>query len=207
MKKSVRNLLIRHFVGVSQLQSQYARLDVKMSKISDSCDFHCKDGCGACCAGPAYSKEATVFEMLPMAIDFFDKGIADDVLNILLDADDCSQIPCVNYVCVDEKNGCGHCAHHELRPFVCRMFGDSMYHVKEDRLEFTGCHYLKEKFNGNQDFLRKKLPVIGETVMRGRELGEDDFLEITDINTALRDALELVCVKYDLICGKMENED
>lgn len=207
MKKSVRSELIRHFSGVAKLQSQYARLDAKFSKISDSLDFHCKEGCGACCAGPAYSKEATVFEMLPMAIDFFDKGIADEVLKTLLDADDCSQMPCVNYVSVDEKKGCGHCVHHELRPFVCRMFGDSMYHVKEGRLEFTGCHYLKEKFNEKQESLRKKLPVIGELVLRGRELGEEEFLEITDINTALRDALELVYVKYDLLCGKMENED
>lgn len=207
MNKSVRNQLIRHFVGVSQLQSQYARLDAKMTKISNNYDFHCKNGCGACCAGPAYSKEATVFEMLPMAIDFFDKGIADEILNVLLNADDCSQMPCVNYVNIDESRGCGHCAHHELRPFVCRMFGDSMYHVKDDRLEFTGCHYLKEKFNVNQEELRKKFPVIGETVLRGRELGENEYLEITDINTALLNALKLVCVKYDLLCGKFENED
>ena len=67
--------------------------------------------------------------------------------------------------------------------------------------------FNKEKFNEKQESLRKKLPVIGELVLRGRELGEEEFLEITDINTALRDALELVYVKYDLLCGKMENED
>lgn len=209
MKKSVRKQLLQHFEGVAELQSQYLRLDSKLTKVTNCYNFHCKEKCGKCCLGSAENKEATVFEMLPMAIDLLDRGLADEKLKMMLETADCSKIMCVNYANDDESLGYGHCTQYALRPFVCRLFGESLYHVKGDKLEMTGCLWLKESFNSNPNKveLLKHLPVMGDTVLRGRELSELDLLEIKDINSALRDALELVCVKYDLLNGKMENED
>lgn len=197
----IRQKLFAHFEGVKELEAQYLALDKSLDATVNELNLHCKPGCGACCLGAAENKEASVFEMLPLAIDLAIRGEADEYLKKLENANDCSQIICISYVNVDEEKGLGHCGNYTLRPFVCRLFGDSLYHEKEDKLDFTGCHWLKEKYrnNPNQEKLYKRLPIIAETVMKGRALNELSFQTITDINSALKEALELVIMKMDLL--------
>lgn len=198
--------LYEHFEGAAELREQYAQLDADLNRVVEKFNLHCKDGCGACCHGAATNKEASMFELLPMAIDIELRGETDDVLQRLLSVEDCSQIPCVNFVSIDEAKGLGHCGRYLYRPFVCRLFGDSLYEVKENYYEYTGCKWLKNKYmhNDNSDKIKAMLPKIAETVMKGRCLNETSFETITNINTALRDALEIVRVKHDLLNDKLE---
>jgi len=203
MDKELKEELLSHFDGVKELQEYYLSLDKEANDFCDEYDFHCKKGCGHCCVGSAINKEANVFEMIPLAIDLIEKGLDEEYLNRLSSVDDCSEMTCVCYVCNDDNQENGYCCHHVWRPFVCRMFGDSMYHVKGEKYEFTGCVYLKDRLNGMscKRELESRMPKIAEVVTKGRALNGDLFSEVTDVNTALRDALKLVRMKLDYIQG------
>lgn len=203
MEAELKEELFAHFEGAKELQEYYLNLDEEMNTICNEYDFHCKSGCGSCCLGTAENKEASVFEMIPLAIDLIDKGLDEEYLEKLNSVDDCSKLTCVCYVNLDESKCNGYCGQHVLRPFVCRMFGDSIYHVKDERYEFTGCPYLKERLNacGHRAELETRLPKISETVLRGRALNGESYVSITDVNTALRDALQLVKTKLYYLQG------
>lgn len=209
MKEDIRQKLFDHFEGAKELQDQYFELDESLTNTVNELSLHCKPGCGACCLGGAENKEASVFELIPLAIDLVVRGVADEYLEKLQSCDDCSQIVCVSYVNVDEEKGLGHCCNYVLRPFVCRLFGDSLFQEKEDKFDFTGCHWLKEKYRSNphREELHQRLPIIAETVMKGRSLNELSFQTIMDINSALKEAIQLVKMKQELIEGERGEEE
>lgn len=207
MKEELRKQLYAHFRGADRLREYYERLDAQINQTANHYNLHCKQNCGACCMGHAESKEATPFEMLPLAIELEVTGKADQYLE-RLENEDCADITCVGFVNVDESKGWGHCGVYTLRPFVCRLFGDSLYHTKGDQTEYTGCKWLKEQYekNPHKKELHDELPGMAETAMEGRDIDEEEeeFGEIMDINDALKTALEQVRMKHHLLEGKLE---
>ncbi|MCQ2973397.1 MAG: YkgJ family cysteine cluster protein [Bacteroidales bacterium] len=205
MEDNLRNQLDEHFEGVAQLRNFYIKLDIEISKISNKYNFHCKNGCGACCMGNAINKEATVFELLPLAIELEISGKSNKYLEIL-ENEDCPKNVCVCVVFVDNQKGLGHCGEYKYRPLVCRLFGDSMYHEKNNVVDFIGCHWLKELYENslNKKQLHDLLPKMSETVFEGRCFSDNSYDTVIDINSALKTALELVKMKHDLIDGKLE---
>lgn len=205
METDIIQQLTEHFEGVVELRQMYHHLDTDINNIANKYNLHCKKGCGACCLGPAINKEASVFELLPMAIDMEAVGIADKFLEKLENID-CENSVCVCYESVNDEKKLGHCGQYKYRPFICRLFGDSLYHIKNDKLDFTGCHWLKNIYQKHSKQLLEQLPIISEPTMQGRSLDETSFDKVTDINSALKEALELVRLKHDLLNDKLEDK-
>jgi len=202
MDEKIYRRLLNSFEGLVELEKMYSDLDKSLHNTEDMYELHCKPGCCKCCIGAADNKEASVFEMLPMAIKLILEGKAEGYLERLESMDDCASEQCVNLCVTDAEKGLGHCIYYLQRPFVCRLFGDSLYLLHGDKeLDFTGCHWLREKYASNPHVneLYERLPLIAETVMQGRSYNELSFTTITDINSALLEALRLVEMKLELI--------
>ena len=80
MEEELRKQLYAHFRGAEKLREYYDHLDANINKTVNHYNLHCKRNCGACCMGHAENKEATPFEMLPLAIELEVKGEADKYL-------------------------------------------------------------------------------------------------------------------------------
>lgn len=193
--------LVESFDGLEDLMAKYVNLDARLGRTSADLKYHCKNNCGACCLGPAETKEASVFEMLPMAIDLTAKGLGDIFLQRLESYANCDDHLCINFICTDQGNGFGHCGNYHNRPYICRLFGDSIFIAKNGRREPTFCHYLHEKYmsTNTEKKLSKQLPLMAEEAFGGRSLSPILGEQIYGINRALCEALKIVISKSDFI--------
>jgi len=153
----------------------------------------CVSGCGACCANPKVS--ASPLEFLPLAFDFFKKGLADTILSLLDSEDESSACIVYRAHSVDGKNG--YCSNYASRGLICRLFASSARKNKYGTKELIICKTLKEakseKFQLatqriNEDM---QIPNASKYYMLIEEI-DDQLAQQHDINTAIRLALELV---------------
>ncbi|MFM9006423.1 MAG: YkgJ family cysteine cluster protein, partial [Flavobacteriales bacterium] len=61
---------------VTAVKRVYARLDKEIASVQQSSGLHCLSGCGECCKKPDI--ECTPLEFLPLALELFDAGKAEE---------------------------------------------------------------------------------------------------------------------------------
>src|SRR5690606_26135422 len=99
---------------ISQL---FDEMSIEFRAYQNKSDLACLSGCGKCCLNP--NIETTPLEMLPMALDLFDRGLAESTLEqIKLGAPSC-----ISYYATSDDGQKGFCRSYAQRPGICRMFG------------------------------------------------------------------------------------
>lgn len=101
----------------------------------------CPDRCGECCTRSKV--EASTLEMMPLAMDLWEKGEAEFWLEKI--AGSAESTACVFYKAEPENPLRGRCGIYEMRPLVCRLFGFFMARNKHGQLVYTGCRVIKQK--------------------------------------------------------------
>ncbi|RVT48209.1 YkgJ family cysteine cluster protein [Rheinheimera sediminis] len=98
----------------------------------------CRSGCGECCLHPGI--EASVLEMLPLALYLYEQGTAESTLEALqhheLDG-------CYFYQASSEDRKSGQCGVYPYRPAVCRMFGAAGYRGREGEVLLSICKVIR----------------------------------------------------------------
>ena len=176
---------IREFC--ENLLKLYEEMSQEFSLAQSGNNLQCPSDCGRCCQNP--SIEASVLEMLPMALYFHDNNLTDYYLDLI------EHSMQTNQFCIGIKNN--RCHLYQTRPSICRMFGVSAYLDKNRKAQASICKTLKEI--NPQDSLKvaaapleHNLPVMPH--WSAKLLTLDPGLEYPKmhINLALKKAIEKV---------------
>ncbi|MEN3159241.1 YkgJ family cysteine cluster protein [Alkalimonas sp. NCh-2] len=103
--------------------------------------LHCRSGCGACCLHPEI--EASVLDMLPLAMHLFDQGTAESTLAQLEAAPAGNSCPMYQPLSFDGKQG--QCRIYQWRPTLCRTFGAAGYRDKHGKTALSTCKTIKQE--------------------------------------------------------------
>lgn len=163
------------------------------SKFQNNNSLSCPPDCGKCCfKADIYS---TPIEMLPMALDLYARGMAQDMYDKCLEhkADHCLFMKIS-----DLENGKGRCTEYQFRPLVCRTFGVAARRDKNGETKFSVCTTLKETKTKefialtNKEFNTDEVPFIDISKNRLATLSPQFLEEEFPINESLAIMLEKI---------------
>lgn len=123
----------------SQLMLLNAEIAQTYSHYQNERKLFCRSGCGECCLHPGI--EASVLEMLPLALYLYDQGQAESTLEALLQHEE--KAGCFFYKASSEDRKSGQCSVYPYRPAVCRMFGAAGYRGREGEVLLSICKVIK----------------------------------------------------------------
>ncbi|MBU1621237.1 MAG: YkgJ family cysteine cluster protein [Gammaproteobacteria bacterium] len=98
----------------------------------------CRTGCGECCLHPGI--EASVLEMLPLALHLHEQGTAESTLAAIQQYE---QESCFFYQPSSADRKSGHCSIYAYRPAVCRMFGAAGYRGRQGEVLLSICKVIR----------------------------------------------------------------
>lgn len=122
----------------SQLMILNDEIAQTYSRYQNDRKLFCRSGCGQCCLHPGI--EASVLEMLPLALHLYDQGIAESTLEALQQH---TQDGCFFYKASSEDRKSGQCGVYPFRPAVCRMFGAAGYRGREGEVLLSVCKVIR----------------------------------------------------------------
>jgi len=180
---------------VSAVKRVYTRLDKEIATMQQSSGLHCLSGCGECCKKPDI--ECTPLEFLPLALELFDEGRAEQAWEELQKQQ--------NNLCYVFRphltNFGGLCNAYPNRGLICRLFGFTARTNKEGQRELVTCKFIKEEqakeFEALTSAMKagEKIPVMGHYYTRITTI-DPSLAEFYPINIAIQKALEVVMHYY-----------
>ena len=176
------------------LQNIYDEMGKSFSDYQKESGLHCLEGCGRCCVNPEV--EASVFEMIPLALRMYDEGRLEEWLERLETTD--SDI-CLLYQAHSPDRTLGQCGAYKERPAVCRMFGVSGYFNKHKEVTLSVCKYIREKYPDltklrESEADAEKTPILVTWSYRLAQLDPALIQEAMPVNQAFKKALEKVAL-------------
>jgi uncharacterized protein len=121
------------------LMDLYQEMEQAFSDTQKRSTLLCPTGCGYCCKTPTV--EATVMEMIPMAISLMEQGIAEDVYERIQNE---NPQTCILYE--DHGGKQGRCTQYATRPSLCRLFGVAGVYSKNHEITLSICKELKAHY-------------------------------------------------------------
>jgi len=183
-----------HFPGLDQLFEVYADLEQRIAAFKRGFGIDCLDRCTHCCATAKFV-EASIFEMLPLSLHFWQEGRAEAVLEKLRWIH--PEAPCILLNANPPGGLSGGCSYYRFRPLICRLFGFSATVDKNGAPRVVLCKPLNEMDKGIpdriQEGIREGLPVplMPDFSRRVAFLHPHFGREKFPVNFALREALEI----------------
>lgn len=179
-----------------RVEAVYGEIADTFSKYQQNQGLQCRSGCGECCLAPTI--EATVLEMLPLALHLFDHGKAEHTLSQLEQLTEPQGCFFYQKLSFDGKQG--QCSVYQQRPSICRMFGASGSRDKTGQTSLSTCKIIKSdkaaQYQQSLIMLQSSPPPL--MMISKEQVNELDYqLGQTHygINTALQLALEHVLFK------------
>lgn len=162
-------------------------MSLAFSSAQTKNNLQCPSSCGRCCENP--SIEASVLEMLPMALYLHDNNLTDTYLEKIDQAMNTTQY------CVGFQNN--RCHFYKFRPIICRMFGVSGQIDKNKELRASICKILKEHYPQDShkvilDPENYDLPVMTHWASKLLTLEPELLSNRMHINLALQKAIHKV---------------
>jgi Fe-S-cluster containining protein len=177
----------------------YDELDRAVASFAHETGMHCPPGCGACCLSPHV--EATVAEMLPLALRLFTEGQVENVLERLQE----SSATCAQYESTPGQPEKGRCRSYAQRPVLCRLFGYFGSRDKTGQPRYGACRVLQaaeaERIQRIEAELKNgtlELPFLTPAHERIAEIGGSLGVEMMPINRALTRAIEMIGLSQQL---------
>lgn len=176
-----------------RVEAVYGEMADTFSSYQQASGLTCRSGCGECCTQTTI--EATVLEMLPLALHLFDQGKAEQTLTQLEELPEVSGCFFYQRLSFDGKQG--HCTAYQQRPSICRVFGAAGYRDKQKQTSLSVCKTIKsdkaERYQQHLIMLTEQPPPL---MMHAKEQVSQLDYELGNkhypINLAMRMALEKV---------------
>lgn len=165
---------------------KYEEISSAFNRFQQEGQVLCPKDCGHCCF--KHNIYCTPYELLPMAFHLLDSGLALDYLDRA--RTNAGEQRCVLLNIINEREDKGNCGHYLYRPFVCRAFGVSARHSKNNRVDFSVCALLKNDFEKVSD--TSNVPFIDVWKKQFENLDPHLFEAEVPINNALVFVLEKV---------------
>ena len=165
------------------------------SRYQNDRKLFCRSGCGECCLHPGI--EASVLEMLPLALHLYAAGVAESTLEDLRQHD---RADCYFYQASSEDRKSGQCGVYPYRPAVCRMFGAAGYRGREGEVLLSICKVIRsdepEAVIATERSLQTETPpMMGNHKAQIAQLDYELSKENMPIKQATEAALEKVLTK------------
>ena len=168
-----------------KVKKVYDEMSETFSIYQTSTGLHCLTNCGRCCQNP--DVEASVLEMLPLALKIYDEGKMDEWL---LKLETTTQNHCLLFVPTGGE-GEGRCGSYNERPSVCRMFGVAGTFNKHREVTLSICKYIKEN-NSTLTEVNSSTPLIPDWTSKLSTIDPDLTQKKVSMNEAILKALEHV---------------
>jgi Fe-S-cluster containining protein len=180
------------------IEAIFQELEEESKQFHREAGMGCIAGCGFCCANPEVP--ATPVEFLPLAFDLYEKGLADEIANLLSQRENPGI--CVVYRAQSADSTKGFCGNYAKRGLICRLFGASARkNNKTGVKELITCKILKsekkelfqkctERINSDMD-----IPLAPAFYTRIKDVDEA-LTQQYPVNQAILLALELVLRYY-----------
>jgi len=185
---------------VDSLFSLYQELDQEIAQFKAHSGLNCRESCGLCCLRPSEEILCTLLELIPVARDLFQEGLASLVWEQAQKAGGESR--CVFYEPQPESPFAGRCGRYTVRPLLCRLFGFSGFRDKRSRVLLTASRVMKEDFpevvKKAQESMDEGLAIPLSSDWATRLAGIDPSLtqERMPLNVALMRAIEWVALRW-----------
>lgn len=170
-----------------ELMDLYHEMEQAFADTQKRSTLLCPTGCGYCCKAPTV--EATVMEMIPMAISLIEQGIAEDVYERIQKE---NPQTCILYE--DHGGKQGKCTQYATRPSLCRLFGVAGVYSKNHEKTLSICKELKAHYPERLPLDPQSLDpaMINDWSSRLGTLHPELFSERLPISNSLSKALEKV---------------
>ena len=179
-----------------RVEAVYGEIAETFSAYQQQYGLNCRSGCGECCLQPTI--EATVLEMIPLALHLFDQGKAEQTLTQLEELTEPQGCFFYQKLSFDGKQG--QCSVYQQRPSICRLFGAAGYRDKQGKTSLSVCKVIKaDQPQPYQDTLiamqSDPPPMMITAKEQVNELDYELGKQHLPINEALKQALEKVLFK------------
>ncbi|MCK6617618.1 MAG: YkgJ family cysteine cluster protein [Cyclobacteriaceae bacterium] len=179
---------------VAQVEQVFLKLDAEIAAFQHASGLHCPSGCGKCCFKPDI--EATVIEFLPVALEFYKRGMAFIWLDKLKDTD-----TTICQILNPVQAGQGLCSEYKHRGLICRLFGYSARKNKYGAAELVTCEIIKDQagyqaIKAGIESGESQVPFMHDYYMQLYAIDMDLSRGFYPINRALQKALEVVLHYY-----------
>ena len=185
--------------NIQTVEKLFLRLDRDLKSFSSRSGMVCQSGCGDCCLNP--NIHATPLEFLPLALEIYRGGQADDYLT-RLSGPLAGTMNCILYNPALFPVRGGGCSNYPKRGLICRLFGFSARKGKDNHLAMITCKIIKGNYPGffsNENEALEKLqpvPLASDYYARLTFLDPEISMATLPINLAIRNALEEVLAYY-----------
>jgi Fe-S-cluster containining protein len=125
---------------IQQVKEIFAQIDRQTAVVQAATGLNCPAGCGRCCENPEV--ETTVLEMIPLALELWQRGEALEWLSRSQAVE--NRGVCVLYQPDPFVPGNGRCSAYEFRPSICRLFALATVTNKQGKPELAACVRHKE---------------------------------------------------------------
>jgi Fe-S-cluster containining protein len=181
------------FQKAEAVKEIFQELEEESRQFHAESGLGCLSGCGFCCANPEVP--GTPLEFLPLAFDLYDKGLAEEIAN-LLSAEDQPR-NCIVYRSSKDDATKGFCGDYPSRGLICRLFGASARKTKYGLKDIITCKILKTEkaaaFESASNRINGDLEIPMATAYYTRLKDVDESLTFQyPVNQAILMALELV---------------
>lgn len=126
--------------ALKQVTDLYNQIDEQTAAFQAATDLHCPTGCGKCCENPEV--QATVLEMMPLALELWRRGEVEQWLERVADLNEAES--CVFYHPDPFVSVNGRCSVYPWRPTLCRLFAFASVKNKHGKPELAACVRHKE---------------------------------------------------------------
>lgn len=179
-----------------RVEAVYGEMADTFSLYQQQHGLGCQAGCGECCLSP--SIEATVLEVLPLALYLFDQGKAEQTLTQLEALAEPQS--CFFYQRLSFDGRQGQCSVYLQRPSICRMFGVAGYRNKQGQKSVSVCKVIKANhpLAYQQTLIALESdppPMMLSAQEEVNQLDYDMGKQFLPINDAIKQALEKVLFK------------
>lgn len=138
---STNSLNLSHYKELSLLiRSEFESISQKFSSFQKEQNLGCLSGCAKCCFKPEIY--CSPIELLPMVIELLEKGVAESVYEECLSK---QHERCLFLKVSDAEKFQGQCVEYHMRPLICRTFGVSVRHGKNDKVDVSVCQPLRDE--------------------------------------------------------------
>jgi Fe-S-cluster containining protein len=185
----------RYARPAAAVRALYRRLDRRIASFRRAAGLACPRGCGECCLSPEV--EATVLEMLPLALQLRRQGLLAPTLGRLGGGEPPRR--CLFYSPAPLGAFGGHCTMYAWRPLLCRLFGFAAVAGSGGRPELAVCGRMRaadpERAQAAAAAVRSgrlEAPLMRDWSLAAYRLDPTLGSSPLPINAALKQALERV---------------
>ena len=192
------------------ISQAHQEIDAATKAFAEQTGIACPEGCGRCCHSPEV--EATVADVLPLAMEIVRRGEAEATLMRLAErADD---LRCALFQPDAEDGNRGRCTMYAWRPSICRLFGFAGRRDADGQPQYSACRVhsqvMPEVVAAAKQAVAERrvaLPILSDLAGRVAAAAPDGLSRPLPINVALRRAINAAALQAWLEAAQGHDDD